>query len=79
MFALRNPLRSIEERDEDASLQWLQNVFLLNKADGTPLDKHCPNYVVEPQPLINTWVNNSMSSASRLVLSDFGAGMFRQA
>ena len=77
MFALNNPLEMIDEADldEHTRLRWSQNVFSLRRVDGKPLTIHSPTYVVEPQPLDDKTIDKSPLSASRLVLSDFGAGM----
>ncbi len=78
MFAFDNPLEWFNEADlvEHTRLRWSQNVFPLYRVDGKPLDVHSPSYVVEPQPVDDRVINASpLSGTSRLVLSEFGAGM----
>lgn len=80
MFALNNPLETVNEADldEHTRLRWSQNVFPLRRVDGKPLTIHSPTYVVEPQPLDSKKTETSPLSTSRLVLSDFGAGMSKK-
>lgn len=74
LFALNRP-RDEPDLDDHTSPELSPTIYPLQRVDGKPLDAHSPTYIVRPQPLESNFVDTSLLSASRLVLSDFGAGM----
>lgn len=74
LFALNNPCDE-PDLDDQTSPELSQTIYPLQRVDGKPLGAHSPTYVVRPQPLESNIVATSVLSASRLVLSDFGAAM----